>query len=180
MDALKAGRLRRCGNSGEGAGANDEIVDRVDTFAKSSPPTRQASALHAILSGKRCAAAGVTAFGNSPALELCRALIKAGHDPDRPLHVFRGTKLALVIRSIREGAKLTVEDDARGTPRFRLWRDRTCGAASPTRRHGQAGPNRLTRGNSAQGMPATLNEAGRSEILVPDTATFAKRFSPDG
>jgi hypothetical protein len=44
---------------------------------------------------------------------MCRALVAAGYDPSRPLHVYRGAALALKVRSIGEGARLRVS--AHGT-----------------------------------------------------------------
>lgn len=49
---------------------------------------------------------------------MCRALLGGGFDPDRAMHVYRGKSLALTVRSIGEGAKLTVTD-AHGRPRIR-------------------------------------------------------------
>ena len=67
-------------------------------------------------------------------------LIAAGHDPRRPLEVFRGPVLALRIRSIGEAAGLTVEDSNRGTPILRRWRGpRGSGAASPMRQIQKSG-----------------------------------------
>jgi hypothetical protein len=69
-----------------------------------------------------CIAGDITVTGYAPVLTLCRRLIKAGHDPARPLHVYRGETLALTVRSLGEGAGLTVRDDNRGTPRFVRYR----------------------------------------------------------
>jgi hypothetical protein len=62
----------------------------------------------------------VTVSGrNAPVLALCRALIEAGHDPNTPLEAYRGATLCLRVRSIGEGAKLTVKETCRdGKPRF--------------------------------------------------------------
>jgi hypothetical protein len=80
-----------------------------------------AGIIRAELKGSNCCEAlGVTARGHAPVLDLCRALVAAGHDPHRPLHAYRGDVLALKIRSIAEGAKLTVRDDRAG-PRFAPW-----------------------------------------------------------
>jgi len=65
----------------------------------------------------------------SPVLELCRLLVRAGHDPDRPLYVYRGTTLALAIGKIGTGAKLEVT--GRGTG-FRVIS--AVGRASPVRK----------------------------------------------
>ena len=84
-----------------------------------------------------CAAEGISVRAYAPVLALCRALIEAGHDPGRALHAHRGGVLALVVRSIGEGARLTVEDDRHGRPRLRRWRNQHvgCGAGSPMRKN---------------------------------------------
>jgi hypothetical protein len=46
-------------------------------------------------------------------------LLDAGRDPHEPMEVWRGTILALKIRSIGKGARLTViESTGDGVPRF--------------------------------------------------------------
>jgi hypothetical protein len=77
--------------------------------------------IHATLIGSNCCEAlGITARGYAPVLELCRALVAAGHDPRRSLHAYRGEMLALKVPSIGEGARLTVREDRAG-PRFVSW-----------------------------------------------------------
>jgi hypothetical protein len=78
-----------------------------------------------------CQALGLTARGAAPVLSLCRALNEAGHDPAKSLEVWRAGTLALRIHSIGHAARLTVEEDRHGRPRFRRWRERGCGAGSP-------------------------------------------------
>jgi|SRR5262245_19948129 len=92
-----------------------------------------------------CTAAGITARHPAPALALCRQLLAAGLDPDQALEVYRNGTLSLRIRSIGEGAQLTVKDDSRGTPRFVAYRPGpderghgACGGASPVRKSGVA------------------------------------------
>jgi hypothetical protein len=51
---------------------------------------------------------------------MCRKLIEAGYDPDRPLHAYRGDVLCLKVRSIGEGAKLTVDESR--PPRLVCWK----------------------------------------------------------
>ena len=77
-----------------------------------------------IVGQTQATACGVTVSGrNAPALALCRALIEAGHDPDSPLEAYRGDTLCLRVRSIGEGAKLTVSEVTNdGKPRFALFR----------------------------------------------------------
>jgi hypothetical protein len=77
-----------------------------------------------------CSAHGITTQGSAPVLALCRALVAAGHDPAMPLEAWRGHVLALSIRSIGEGARLTV-DEHNGT-RFAKWRP-FCHSAVPPR-----------------------------------------------
>src|SRR5262249_52986218 len=57
---------------------------------------------------------------HAPILALCRALIEAGHDPATPLEVSRGSTLCLRVRSIGEGAKLTIDENQ--SCRFALFR----------------------------------------------------------
>ena len=59
-------------------------------------------------------ARGITVHSSSSVLALCRALVGAGYDPGRPLHVYRGTTLALKVRSIGEGARLRVSSSGTG------------------------------------------------------------------
>jgi hypothetical protein len=95
-------------------------------------------AVHADLIGvNRCVAEGVSARGAAPVLALCRLLVRAGHDPSRPLHAYRGNMLSVIVGSIGNGARFTVEDDRHGRPRLRGWRDRDggCGAGPPVRQN---------------------------------------------
>jgi hypothetical protein len=100
-------------------------------------PTKKAQAIFAELIGSNtCTAAGVTIVDHAPVLALCRALVTAGQDPNRPLHAYRGDVLCLCVLSIGEGARLAVEDDRYGRPRLRRWRNR----AIRQRRSYGAGP----------------------------------------
>ena len=104
-----------------------------------SLPTKKTQTIFAELIGSNtCAAGGITVVDHAPVLVLCRALVKAGHDSAIPLEVWRGTTLCLRVRSIGEGAQLTVEDDRHGRPRLRRWRNRErgCGAAPPVHQIG--------------------------------------------
>jgi hypothetical protein len=85
----------------------------------------------------QCTAEGLTAHAAAPVLALCRLLVEAGHDPDWPLHAYRGDVLCIIVGSIAEGARVTVEDDRHGRPRLRRWRDRDggCGAGPPVRQN---------------------------------------------
>ena len=65
-------------------------------------------------------ACGITVRSSTPVLALCRRLLEAGHEPSARLHVYRGSTLALTVRSIGEGAQLVI--NGRGTG-FRRARD---------------------------------------------------------
>jgi hypothetical protein len=93
---------------------SDDSAPRRACWQEHPTPTR------AELSGGRCSAVGITANGNAPVLALCRRLIEAGHDPTLPLEAYRGMTLCLRVRSIGEGARLTVHEGTRGRPRFKL------------------------------------------------------------
>jgi hypothetical protein len=116
-----------------GASVSDQLGRQVIAEANRQERFTQAPIRAALVDSKRCEAEGIVACGYAPVLDLCHALIRAGHDPKRPLHAYRGVGLALAVRSIGEGAQLTVEDDSRGTPHLRRWRDRLkrYGAGSP-------------------------------------------------
>src|SRR5262249_28109165 len=84
-----------------------------------------------LIGSNTCTAAGVTVVDHVPVLALCRALVKAGQDSNRPLHAYRGHVLCLSVRSRGEGARLTVEDDRYGRPRLRRWEIGREGMARP-------------------------------------------------
>ena len=94
------------------------------------------TAIRAEIGSGRCSTLGMTARSTAPVLALCRALVTAGQDPNRPLHAYRGDVLCLRVRSIGEGARLAIEDDRYGRPRLRRWRNRPrrYGAAPPAHR----------------------------------------------
>jgi hypothetical protein len=71
-----------------------------------------------LIGSNRCDADGFTARGSAPVFKLCRALLKAGYDPGRPLHAYRGEVLCLVVGTIGEGARLTVKTAGSGCPVF--------------------------------------------------------------
>src|ERR1700687_5970032 len=103
---------------------------------------RSQAAIRAELSADDCCSAlGMTVRGPAPVLALCRRLIELGHDPATSLKAYRADVLSLQLRSIGEGAKLTIEDDRLGQARFRRWRDRHAGdgAASSMRQNQIAG-----------------------------------------
>lgn len=67
-----------------------------------------------LVGSTQCAAEGITTNSSSPVLELCRLLLAAGDDPDRPLEAWRGDTLCLRIRSIGGCARLRVATHGTG------------------------------------------------------------------
>jgi hypothetical protein len=91
--------------------------------SKPSLPQSQDLPLYAELTGDNFASLGeIVVRGRTPVLSLCRELLAQGVDPDQALEVYRRGVLALKVRSIGEGAKLTVEESSDGRPRFRKFR----------------------------------------------------------
>jgi hypothetical protein len=105
--------------------ARDELEGQL------GPPSRLGFAYTATLfESDRCEAEGLIGVGDSPVLDLCRKLVAAGQDPDRPLHAYRGDTLCLRIRSLGEAATLEVSPRCNG---FRPRRDRTAALPNGTR-----------------------------------------------
>jgi len=71
-----------------------------------------------LIGSDTCLGAGITATGAAPVLALCRQLLAARLDPDAALEVYRAGILALHVRSLREGARLTVKTAGNGAPVF--------------------------------------------------------------
>jgi hypothetical protein len=97
--------------------------------ARPSPATQ---ALRAVIIGSNQAEAnGITARGHAPVLGLCRALLEAGYNPGTPLKAYRGSTLCLRVRSLGDGARLTVKETTRdGKPRFVTFHPGPNGAGS--------------------------------------------------
>jgi hypothetical protein len=97
--------------------------------ARPAPATQAMRAV--IIGSSQAEANGITARGHAPVLALCRALIEGGHDPNTPIEAYRGATLCLNVRSIGEGARLTVKQTTRdGKPRFATFHPGPDGAGS--------------------------------------------------
>lgn len=117
----------------DGASAIGQRCYRTSALNSQNIGSLQVVILRAELIGSdQCFAEGVTVRGDAPVLKLCRRLLAAGFDPDCRLHAYRGNLLALRIRSIREGAALTV--DEHNGPRFAKWKPFCSSAVSPPMR----------------------------------------------
>jgi hypothetical protein len=113
-----AGRAHR-------ASVNDHLKRQVIAENNRQHLFSQAPIRAELIGSSRCDPEGLSARGYAPVLDLCRELVAAGFSRACPLEAWRGETLCLRVRSIGEGARLTVEDDWRGTPRLRRWRDRS-------------------------------------------------------
>jgi hypothetical protein len=152
----KGKKIRSNRNSGETKKTNGKRdPDSRDGLGEKSSQ----SPIRATLIGSRCEALGVTGRGYTPILALCRALVAADHDPRRPLHVYRGNVLALVVRSIGHGARLRVATHGVGFERIPR-----CTGGPPVRQNGpttvQAGSER-ERSRAATPKRQKLRARGR-------------------
>ena len=59
----------------------------------------------------RAQAGNIVARSRSPVFALCRALLAAGANPNSKLERFRGSVLALTVKTIGIGAKLTIKEN---------------------------------------------------------------------
>ncbi len=99
------------------------MLDLSQAAKLRNTPKHRLPPIRAELSGSdTCTALGITAHGHAPTLNLCRQLIAAGFDPGRPLIAHRGETPCIIVRSIGEGAALTVAEGSRGAPQFRSWK----------------------------------------------------------
>jgi hypothetical protein len=114
------------------AGANPEL--------KLSKHSAQIPIRATLVGSKRCEALGVTGHGYTPVLALCRALVAADHDPHRPLHVYRGETLALVVSSIGEGPSSASRPTASDL-NLSLDAQEVCRFAKTDRQQSQQGPS---------------------------------------
>jgi hypothetical protein len=72
----------------------------------------RAPTIIATLIGNDTAQAGdIVVRSRSPVFALCRALLAAGADPNSKLECFRGSVLALTVKTIGIGAKLTIKEN---------------------------------------------------------------------
>jgi hypothetical protein len=86
-------------------------VDKVQGIIRERGSEQAAAAIVATLTGSDTASAlGLSIQSASPILSLCRALIRAGHNPTTRLEAYRGSMLAVRVHSLAAGAALTVDD----------------------------------------------------------------------
>ena len=81
----------------------------------STPKGRLKRIIAQFIKSDRCTAEGLEVRASAPGLAMCRKLLEAGYDPDRPLHCFRGETLAMKISSIAYGARYSVSEPSTGS-----------------------------------------------------------------
>ena len=84
------------------------------------PTTQTKTILRAELVGTNrcyCPAAGLCVCAETPILEMCRQLVKAGYSPDLRLACYRGAAPALTVRGIGEAATLKINSKGTGFER---------------------------------------------------------------
>jgi hypothetical protein len=160
VNLRKAARLQHRGNGVE-ALRLDETADHVGSTAISPRQMSQAPIRATLTGSRRCEAEGFSSCSSVPVLALCRVLVAAGFDPATPLEAWRGDVPALSIRTIGEGARLTVEDGRHGTPRFRSWRVRGCRAA-PSALHNASTPVSIQSAAGVDPAPQAITAIGIS------------------
>lgn len=129
MELPERASLARRGDGGE-AQRLEQLGRQLGPLATPQYRERQGHPIHAdVTSSDRCSAEGFTVRGSSPVLAICRRLVAAGFDTGRSLIAFRGEMVCLVIRSIGEGAALTI-DEHNGT-RFAKWKPFSRSAVAP-------------------------------------------------
>jgi hypothetical protein len=86
----------------------------------SLPANQTKTAIRAELVGTNrcyCPAAGLCVCAETPILEMCRQLVKAGYSPDLRLGCYRGATRALTVRGIGEAATLKINSKGTGFER---------------------------------------------------------------
>ena len=78
--------------------------------------TPKTSIIAAVEGSDLCHAAGYTVKDRGPVLAMCRLMVQSGFDPQRPLLAFRGSELAMRIKTIAYGAHYAVAENQK---RFR-------------------------------------------------------------
>ena len=100
----------------------------------------------------RAQAGDIVVRSRSPVFTLCRALLAAGANPDSRLECFRGSVLALTVKSVGIGAKLTIRETVTDGPRVVRWKplqDRDVFA--PVRQNDDPAPSPLSDDALAEG-----------------------------
>jgi hypothetical protein len=112
----------------------------------------------------RAQAGDLVVRSRSPVFALCRALLAAGANPNSKLECFRGSVLALTVKTIGIGAKLTVKENNWVGPKVVLYeplsRDRV---GRHVRQNDDPAPSPLADDSLAEGMAARRKtQAGKS------------------
>jgi hypothetical protein len=85
-------------------------------------PTLSSNATTACSRTAWARAGDIVVRSRSPVFALCRALLAAGANPNSKLESFRGSVLALTVKTIGIGAKLTIRETVTDGPRVVRWK----------------------------------------------------------
>jgi hypothetical protein len=108
-----AGRFSRPNyHSSQTNGVND--AHGRAAFAISADPPKPTAIVAELTGVNTIVALGATTVSKTPILTLCAELVAAGIDPTMPLTVYRGSTLALTVRSIGEAANLEINGKGSG------------------------------------------------------------------
>src|SRR5262245_64120594 len=91
---------QRCAQAGKRKHRTDSTTGPATTTSNSIDPRRLAALCADLVGSDICTAPAIIARSYAPVLALCRRLVEAGLDLARPLHVYGGDTLALVVRSV--------------------------------------------------------------------------------
>jgi hypothetical protein len=78
------------------------------------PDTNRTPVVCRIFGSDHCEVDDLVVRHSAPVLAMCRALIDADYDPERPIEAYRGDVLSLRVSSIGYGAKFTIEESRSG------------------------------------------------------------------
>ena len=110
----------------------------------------------------RAQAGDIVVRSRSPVFALCRALLAAGANPNSKLECFRSSVLALTVKTIGIGAKLTIKENdwvgPKVVPYEPFSRDRV---GRHVRQNDDPAPSPLSDDSQAEEMPA-------KEVPAPD------------
>jgi len=116
--------------TGDGGARQQEFQIQEPASNSQTTSEKQALVIGAeIDSSTNCRVGNHDTTGRTPIFGMCRELLAQGVSPDAAVEIYRAGILALTIRSLREGAGLTV-DEHNGT-RFAKWKPFCHSAGSP-------------------------------------------------
>jgi len=84
---------------------------REGSSASAGAAMTSAAIIAQLVGNDRAQAVDIVVRSRSPVFALCRALLAAGANPHSKLECFRGSVLALTVKTIGIGARLTIKEN---------------------------------------------------------------------